>query len=467
MSITEFIGRFHPVLVHLPIGVLLLALLLQWLSINPRYALNHAVIKVIWWIGVGGALLSCVTGYLLSLTADYEEDLVDIHMWLGISVAVFSTFVANRIFVRRFNVFSKAISFLLFLIVVITGHFGGVLTHGSDYLSAGLFEEEEQDVTRKPIANVQEAVAYTDVIQPLLEAKCYGCHSARKQKGKLRLDSPEWINKGGKNGDVIVSGDPDGSELVKRLLLPPEDEHHMPPRQKPQLRESEIELIHWWIGNGSSYDKKVGEINQPDKIKPVLASLEAKNSKERKLMRLMPEEPVEAASEKVLQALKAKGVIVMPVAAGSNYLTANFITAASFSDKDMQLLAPLKKQLVNLKAGNTKLGDEAMKTIATFNNMMFLQLNNTGITDAGVAYLQALKELQSLNLVNTAVSYQGLANLKQLKNLRHIYVYNTKITSAHYSVLKKQFPEAVIDTGGYRLPALASDTVYVTKPLSQ
>ena len=469
MSLTEVIGRFHPVFVHLPIGILLLALLLQWLSVKPRYTLSHAVIKLVWWLGIAGALLSCITGYMLSLSADYEAEAVNIHMWLGFSVAALSMFVGYRIFTRSFGVLPKAISFLLFLVVVITGHYGGVLTHGSDYISAGLFndEEDEGEVIRKPIANVQEAVAYKDIIEPLLQAKCYSCHSDRKQKGRLRLDSPDWINKGGKNGEVIISGDADGSELMKRLLLPPEDEHHMPPRQKPQLRESEINLIHWWIANGSNYDKKVNQIDQPEKIKTVLASLEANNSRERKITRLVPEEPVEAASEKVLQALKSKGVIVMPVAAGTNYLMANFITAPDFSNKDMPLLAPLKKQLVSMKAGNTKLGDESMKTIGNFNNLMFLQINNTAVTDSGLAYLKGLKALQSLNLVNTAVTYQGLDNLKHLKNLTHIYIYNTRITSAHYSALKKQFPETVIDTGGYSVPALASDTMYVTKPLPQ
>ena len=50
----------------------------------------------------------------------------------------------------------------------------------------------------------------------------------------------------------------------------------MPPKGKPQLNERQVNLLHWWIANGNSFDKKVNEIEQPDKIKTVLISLQSK-----------------------------------------------------------------------------------------------------------------------------------------------------------------------------------------------
>ena len=88
------------------------------------------------------------------------------------------------------------------------------------------------------------------------------------------MDEPEFILKGGKDGKVIKPGNADESEMMKRLLLPRNDEDHMPPKEKPQLKENEIALIHWWIATGATFDKKIKELEQTEKIKPVLLALQ-------------------------------------------------------------------------------------------------------------------------------------------------------------------------------------------------
>ena len=80
--------------------------------------------------------------------------------------------------------------------------------------------------------------------------------------------------KGGKNGEVILPGKAGESELMKRLLLERQEEHHMPPKEKPQLNDDEMALIHWWIATGASFDKKVKDADQPEKLKPVLLALQ-------------------------------------------------------------------------------------------------------------------------------------------------------------------------------------------------
>jgi len=54
------------------------------------------------------------------------------------------------------------------------------------------------------------------------------------------MDTQELLMKGGKNGVIIKANDVANSELIKRLLLPEEDEHHMPPKGKTPLTEQEI-----------------------------------------------------------------------------------------------------------------------------------------------------------------------------------------------------------------------------------
>jgi hypothetical protein len=151
----------------------------------------------------------------------------------------------------------------------------------------------------------------------------------------------------------------------------------------------------------------------------------------------------------------------MPVAQNSNYLMANFVTAININDADLKLLLPLKKQLVWLKLGNTKISDSGMFVIGQCSNIILLQLNHTNITDKGIVYLKPLNELQSLNLVGTKVTANGLLSLQSLKKLTSVFLYQTNIHATDWRVLKNAFPKTMLDTGGYKVPFLPTDTLLV------
>src|SRR5688572_2753265 len=90
LNVPEFLGRFHPLLVHLPIGILLIAIVFRFMAWrNPGLLLDKAVTVSVA-IGSVAAILSCITGYLLSQSADYDQAIVWWHQWLGIAVAVIS-----------------------------------------------------------------------------------------------------------------------------------------------------------------------------------------------------------------------------------------------------------------------------------------------------------------------------------------------------------------------------------------
>jgi uncharacterized membrane protein len=464
LSVTEFVGRFHPVLVHLPIGILLIGLLLQWLSTKEKYKVSSEVIKIVLLCGTFTAIISCITGYLLSLSGDYEGSLVDWHMWMGVTVAAASIFLCLRILKKKYGIVHKATSFSLLMLVIITGHLGGSLTHGSDYLTSALVSDVDTIVKPKNIPNIQEAKVYEDVIQPLLQTKCYSCHNAKKQKGGLRMDEPQLLMKGGKNGEVILAGKPVESEMIKRLLLPREDEDHMPPKQKPQLNERQIALIHWWINEGADFSKKIKELRQPEKIKRALLALQS-DRLERKAPATVPSNEVEKGDEKAIFALKNLGAVVTPVAKGSNYLMVNFVTAPNVIDEDVKLLLPVKKQLVWLKLGDTKITDNALAVVAQCTNLTLLHLNNTNITDKGITSLKSLNNLQLLNVVNTKVTASGIEQLANLKKLASMYVYKTKVKAGEFGKIRKIFPKTMLDTGGYTIPFLSSDTMLVKQPM--
>jgi len=465
LSITEFIGRFHPVLVHLPIGILLFAIVLLWLSRSKKFADQQ---KAIFWallLGAASAVLSCISGWMLSSSGEYDETTLGLHQWMGIGTAFISLialFYFNKEKQHGQRPGASLISSsVLLLSIVITGHLGGTLTHGEGYLTQGFYSGEadsSQFGFRKPIANVQEAQAYQDVVAPIFQSKCSGCHGSKKQKGGLRLDGKDWILKGGKDGQVLNLADPDKSEFYKRVMLDPLEEHHMPPKGKPQLSEKDIALLHWWLQGGASFDKKVKEIQQPDKIKPLLTSLQSDQPLGPKRPVDVPDQPVEAARPSVLFALQQKGVVVLPVARDNNYLMANFAYAPTIGSAELKLLDSLSNQLVWLKLGNTSISDSAMHWVGGLKNLTRLSLENTGISDAGLNALKSLINLQWLNLKGTRVSAKGIMQLDSLHKLTEIYCYQTKVTPADWQPLSKAFKQARIDTGGYSVPTLESDT---------
>lgn len=190
LSISDLVGRFHPVLVHLPIGILLLACFFQLLTIKNRFTVLQPAIPVMLFWGMIGAAVSCISGYMLSLSGDYDAQLVGRHQWMGIFTAILSflLYILHQLSVSER--IAQWISGAIIILVMITGHLGGSLTHGSDYLTEGLNSVDEKGVVMKPIPNIQEAAVYVDVVQPLLQAKCYNCHGANKQR-----ENCVWISR--------------------------------------------------------------------------------------------------------------------------------------------------------------------------------------------------------------------------------------------------------------------------------
>jgi uncharacterized membrane protein len=461
---TEFLGHFHPLLVHLPIGILLIGLLLQFLARKKKYYMLQYAIPVTLLTGAITGLVSCITGYLLSISDDYDKSLVSWHMWMGIATTLVALILYAKEKNDEFKVNKTLFSISLLLLISITGHLGGSLTHGSDYLSKPLENIFSDDTASaaviKPIADVQQAKVYTDIIQPILESKCYSCHGPNKQKGKLRMDEVDALMKGGKDGKIIEAGNAAESEMIKRLLLPTDNDDHMPPKEKSQPSEKQIALLHWWINNGAAFDKTVKDLPQDDKMKPVLLALQ-NVSAEIKQISDLPAEPVVPADANVIKQLKERGILVLPVSLSSNYLAVNFMNDTTIESSDLQLVAQLTKQLVSLKLSGTNAGDETLKIIGQCNNLVKLFLDGSDVTDNGLPYLTALSNLRYLNLVNTKVTTQGIMQLKNMPKLASLYLYKTQVAKSGWVTLQTAFPKTKIDSGGYIVPTLASDTTEV------
>src|SRR3954471_8032242 len=90
VSISGLIGRLHPALVHLPIGILLIACILQLIAVKRNAIDWTPMIRIVVFAGMLSAIGSAISGFLLSRLDDYDETLVSWHQWMGISLAIVS-----------------------------------------------------------------------------------------------------------------------------------------------------------------------------------------------------------------------------------------------------------------------------------------------------------------------------------------------------------------------------------------
>ncbi len=92
---------------------------------------------------------------------------------------------------------------------------------------------------------------FEENIRPLLENRCYKCHSAQATElhANLYLDSRPGWQKGGDSGPAIVVGKPSESLIVKAISYSEDAATRMPPEGK--LPDKEIELLNKWIEMGA------------------------------------------------------------------------------------------------------------------------------------------------------------------------------------------------------------------------
>lgn len=479
----KFFGHLHPLIVHLPLGILTLAVFMEGLmayksrNSNGKLQEWRSATDFAFLAGAVTGLLSCLFGYMLSLVDQYDEEIIGRHQWMGIALSCFSGLVW---YLRRkmttdeayttiqWRYLHAALVVIVALLLMITGHLGGTLTHGDGYLSKPFFAifGVSETPNRKPITNIQEAKVYQDLVLPVLEDKCYSCHSSKKQKGDLRLDSPDAIMKGGETGEILVQGDPKESDLMKRALLPLRDDDHMPPKGKPQLTSNEIALVHWWIEQSASFDKQVKHLTLTTEAKKALAALQ-QGEKTHDIWANpdVPRASVGAAPLQNVQKLRDLGAIVLPVAQESPYLSINFINAPSITDSQLEALKSVAPNIAWLKLNNAAITDNGLATIAQLPNLTRLSLVNTQITDLGMKQVANMAALRHLNLMQTQVSDAGVTLLRGLKQLKSLYVYQSKVTQNGLNQLHSALPNCTFDAGNYQMPFLASDTVhYRDKP---
>ena len=121
-------------------------------------------------------------------------------------------------------------------------------------------------------ADSKTEVDFETQILPILQNRCFNCHSApkvdasgiiTKPKGGVQLDSVKGVE-ASLHGEVIVAGEPEDSLLYQRITLPEGDTGIMPPAEEGDpLTKQEIDLIRKWIEHGADYGEWNGNQSEP------------------------------------------------------------------------------------------------------------------------------------------------------------------------------------------------------------
>lgn len=456
--IKQLIGRLHPLLVHLPIGFIIFGLLFMWLD-RKKKQYQKVIGTAFLWAGVIGTI-TCISGYFLYTSEGFKWETVKLHLWIGIATTLFAFIMYFKLNEESINILKKipttVLSIIILFLVSFTGHLGGNITHGEDYLTEplpnsvkkalGIPTYEKQEIVIDP-ENWKETKVYEEVVQPIINNKCVSCHGAKKAKGDLRLHTIDAILAGGESGAVFDADDPESSDFLVRLHLPKQNEDHMPPKDKVQLTKGELALVDAWIVKGADFESNMEETGlQKELLKPFFPKTETTN---------FPKEIVGAADGNELAIIRSKGYHAEKISKVTNYLSIGCINKRSFSVSDFKDLEKVKTQIAVLDLGGTKVNDSIFTQLATLPSLTVLKLDNTSITGKQIEQLAQCQNLKSINLTNTSFIDANLNVLEKFPSLESVYLYNSKVSKE--AVTNFGNKKIKLEFGDYSLPKPSVD----------
>jgi len=433
----QVMGRMHPLLLHFPITLVFLFLFWHFIVIR-KIVENEWIVSIDRWLLLFTAFTASLTalmGLFLSKEVGYDINALQLHKWSGIAIAIITAvWYAYNERVQKIPWLHYTIAGLSTGIILFTGHQGGAITHGPNFLLAPI----ESVSTQKQVL-LAEAEIYTHLVQPILQTKCYSCHNDKKSKGELRMDTETLLLKGGKNGKLWDSAAPDLGLLMGRVHLPLENKKHMPPIGKPQLTDMEIQILEAWIKKGANFKTKLTDLATNDELRIIGQEKFSKSA--------IDEFDFEPASTSVLKKLNTDYRVITPLSKTSPALQVDFFSPSVFSLDQLNELLEIKKQVVSLNLNKMPLKDDALSIIAQFANLQKLNLSFTQITGKNLDKLSKLTSLQQLSLSGTKVEKKDLIALASLKNLTHLFIWNTHISANDMADLQKSMKTVLIEKG--------------------
>ncbi len=465
-----FLGRLHPVFVHFPVVLLLLAGGLELYMIYRPGVSWKSIIPLIFLLGIGSGIIAVFTGLQLKNEGGYQESLLLWHRNGGYITLIIASII--YLLKYQFKLFKndhfKHKSHLILFIglnlsmmvgVTITGHKGASMTHGEDYLSIELLFQKEQElkVRINPIENIDSAYVYSNMVKQVLDAKCVACHGKSKQKGKLRLDTEVNIRAGGKQGEVLMLADSNG--LLTRIKLPLNHENHMPPNERPQLTQAEVKLFELWIGEGGNFKERVTEFKYAEQLlenwKLIIASYTPKW--------VAPEDGLPEMEVGLKELFNSKGVITEDISTDYHFINLIFREnnkMDEINEADLENIAPY---VVGLQLKKVEISAKTIQFISKCRNLRTINLSQSLFQEQLFDQLTQLHQLERINLNHCDVSQSILDVLESNPKLQIVYLNGSKVENDLVARIKTSYPNITLELGGYQLPVLASDTIQYLK----
>lgn len=423
----QFIGRFHPLVIHFPIALFLLVPILEIVGRNFRFSYLRWSTPFVLALATLAASFAAILGWCLARSGGYSGRLIAQHMWGGIVLSILCWIcLALRRRGREVGITYAIVLGLGVGAVAWTGYRGGQLSHGPNHLT-----EQMPNVLRHWLrvtdSGAESAIAdpntfYGARVQPIFTAHCINCHGEDKHKGNLRLDSYRALMRGGKDGPVIRAGNIQGSDLLRRITLPASHDDFMPKGKQP-LTADEVKAIELWIGAGASEKLAVDAVKNAPSGSAVAAEVKFEEI-----------DPVAVAKRRsaigpaVAQLQQQFPGTLEYDSRGSTELRLNAsILGSRFGDRELAAFAPVAEEIIAADLSRTAVTDSCAADIAAMRQLRVLRLSDTRITDATILGLQNLNQLESLNVYGTAITPAVLPMISKLPKLSRFYVGQTGI----------------------------------------
>jgi len=449
LDITTFFGRLHPLLVHLPIGFIILALIFELKWFRDKGS-RFNFLSITWLLAFISSFFSAFIGWLLARNGHYIESELTLHQYTGILLVLFSC-VGWILRIKNLNLpslFSRINNFIVLILLILVGHFGGSLTHGPNYLIEyapdfikSKFDKQKEYKTFDALP-LDSVFVFNDLIQPLLTEKCMGCHNTETSYGSLNMTSIEGLKKGGGSGAAIVGKNLNKSLLYKRLTFSQENEKFMPPTGVP-FSYHEIQLLQWWIMEGANYSKTLSQHTITPEIQSLLLKNYSLDTRDKPWVEKVTLAPLE---DSVFSALENANFSWRTLSQDNPLLDIRF-QGDKVTNEALKVLVRCAPYITWLNLGDSKLEGAQIEIMGKMENLTRLNLQKNRIKASDLTSLSTLKHLEVLNLHSTQVNKEVFELIKNIPSLKKVFLWNTKVRLGDISKNRAEFPttELVFD----------------------
>ena len=423
----QFVGSFHPLVVHFPIALFLLVPILEIAGRRASFSYLRLSVNFVLGLATLGTTTAAILGWSLARSGGYSGRLITQHMWGGVVLSL----VCWVCWLLRTRPREPGVTYAIALalgvgLVAWTGYRGAQLSLGPNHLTEHMPNKLRSLLRMEPhrttAASADPNTFYGARIQPVFSARCITCHGEDKHKGNLRLDDYRGLMRGGKDGPVIQSGSTQASDLFRRITLPAGHDDFMPKGKQP-LTADQVKLIELWIGAGASDKLAVNAIKNAPSGSAVRADVTFDEIDPATVVKLRS-----AIAPAVSQLQKQFPNILDYDSRSSADLRLNASTLGSrFGDRELEAFAPVADHIVVADLSRTAISDHSAGVIAAFKRLRVLRLVDTRLTDATLLRLDSLNQLESLDVFGTAITPAVLPMIAKFPKLSHFYVGQTGI----------------------------------------